>query len=590
MRVIRLLAVSAVLMFGLAPTPAAAQYFGRNKVEYVDFDFKVLTSEHFDVYYYSREEAAARLAVQLAERWYARFSRILNHRFDRRQPLVLYGSQAEFAQTNVVSGLLSDSIGGVTEASRRRIVMPFAPTMAETNRVLGHEIVHAFQFDIARRHGGGVGQPLWFIEGMAEYLARGATDVEAALWLRDAVSSERVPVKERDAARRLSPYQYGHAMWAYLAQRFGDEVVERALKPGKKDRKLKDRMRHATGVDFDVLFADWRAAAMRSEDRGNSGHTPLLAAKEGGRMQLGPALSPDGRQAVFFSERDRLSLDLFLADVETGRVVRKLATTAASARFDSLQPLRSAGAWSPNGESFAFAAVRQGHAALTLLDMHGSTRDREIVLKDLGQIFSPTWSPDGQAIAFSALAGGFTDLYVYELPTSRLRRLTEDAFADLHPVWSPDGRSLAFATERYVERSHDAALRADRTGPARSRDWRGAPGDRRRRQPHQSAVVARWPLAVFHRRYERNAQRASRRARHAGYRRHHRRGHWRQWDDADESRFVRGNRRARPRLHGLPRRPAAARDNAPALRILQTDRTADTATAEGPHTRALSRL
>ena len=66
MGVVRLLAVSAVLMLALVPSPAAAQYFGRNKVEYMDFDFKVLASEHFDVYYYPREEAAARLAVQLA--------------------------------------------------------------------------------------------------------------------------------------------------------------------------------------------------------------------------------------------------------------------------------------------------------------------------------------------------------------------------------------------------------------------------------------------------------------------------------------------------------------------------------------------
>ena len=136
-------------------------------------------------------------------------------------------------------------------------------------------------------------------------------------------------------------------------------------------------------------------------------------------MQLGPSLSPDGAQAVFFSERDRLSLDLFLADVRTGRVVRKLATTAASARFDSLQPLRSAGAWSPTGDWFAFAAVRQGRAALMLLDVGERGGDREIPFPSLGQILSPTWSPDGGAIAFSALADGFTDLYVTDRDPDR---------------------------------------------------------------------------------------------------------------------------------------------------------------------------
>jgi Tol biopolymer transport system component len=446
--VIRAFARAVVVSLLLAaPVAAGAQHFGRNKVEYVDFDFRILTTKHFDVYYYAREERAALVAAQLAERWYSRFSSLLHHELERRQPLVLYGSAAEFAQTNVVSGLLPDSVGGVTESSRRRIVMPFAPTMAETNHVLGHEIVHAFQFDIARRHGGGTTQPLWFVEGMAEYLARGSLDAASSLWLRDAVLSELVPRREKAAARTLSPYQYGHAFWSYLGNRFGDDVVEKALKPGKKARRLKDRMRYATGLDLDTLYADWRASVQDSFTARASAARPRLWTR--GSLQLGPSLSPDGTQAVFFSERDRLSLDLFLADVATGRVVRKLATTAASARFDSLQPLRSAGAWSANGDRFAFAAVRQGHATLMLLDMSGRGGDREIPFPGIGQILSPTWSPDGTAIAFSALADGFTDLYVVDLATQTLRRLTDDAFADLQPAWSHDGRAIAFVTERY---------------------------------------------------------------------------------------------------------------------------------------------
>jgi Tol biopolymer transport system component len=450
------------------PLDAAAQYFGRNKVEYAEFNFRILATEHFDIYYYAGEEQAAQMAARLAERWHSRLTRVLRHELSKRQPLVLYGSQAEFAQTNVISGLLPDSVGGVTESSHRRIVMPFAPTLAETNHVLGHEIVHAFQYDIAERNGGGTGQPLWFIEGMAEYLAQGVVDEESSLWLRDAVLSDRLPHRQRDAAAQLSPYQYGHAFWSYLGQRFGDEVVEKALKPGKTERKLNDRMRSATGETLDALYLDWRASVQRTY--GANG-TPKAAAPKVradgagkvaayGTVQLGPALSPDGKHAVFFSERDRLSIDLFLADVDAGRIVRKLATTAASARFDSLQPLRSAGAWSPNGEWFAFAAVRQGQAALLLLDMRNQGRDRELVFKELGQVLSPTWSPDGTAIAFSALAGGFTDLYLVDLSTGTLRRLTSDAFSDLQPAWSHDGRTIAFATERY-----SSDLTALRFGP-----------------------------------------------------------------------------------------------------------------------------
>src|SRR5690349_10805269 len=111
-------ALAIVGLLALAePAVLSAQYFGHNKVEYADFDFRILATEHFDVYYYPREDEAARVAAQLAERWYARFSRVLNHQLISRQPLVLYGSQPEFAQTNVVSGILSDTVGGVTEGA-----------------------------------------------------------------------------------------------------------------------------------------------------------------------------------------------------------------------------------------------------------------------------------------------------------------------------------------------------------------------------------------------------------------------------------------------------------------------------------------
>jgi len=442
---VRTLVVSAALC---VPLYAEAQYFGRNKVEYENFDFQILATEHFDIYYYAQEEPAARIAARLAERWYARLSRVLNHRFDRRQPLVLYGSQAEFAQTNVVSGMLSDSVGGVTESAKRRIVMPFAPTLAETDRVLGHELVHAFQFDISRKHGRDTGQPLWFIEGMAEYLARGAVAGRSSLWIRDAVLSERLPEKIGGAASDLSPYLFGHSFWSYIGNRFGDGSVEKALKPGRKQRRLKDRIFHATGVELDGLYRDWRAA-MQEQYGGAREGRERYQSWDRETMQIGPAVSPDGRYAAFFSERDQMSLDLFIADLDSKKVVRKLATTAASARFDSLQPLRSAGAWSPDGRWFAFAAVRQGRAALQLIDVRDGRADREIVFPTLGQVLLPSWSPDGKSIAVSALAGGWTDLYMVNVATGTLTRVTNDAFADLQPAWSHDGRTVAFVTERY---------------------------------------------------------------------------------------------------------------------------------------------
>src|SRR5688572_16085247 len=212
---------SIILTFAIFGGAAAAdaQYFGRNKVQYEDFDFKVKSTQHFDIYFYPEEEAAVELAARMAERWYARLSKLLRHELSGRQPLILYAAPPHFRQTNALSGEVGEGTGGVTEMFKRRIILPFAGGLAETDHVLGHELVHAFQFDIATERdleGNQVGPavmqlPLWFIEGMAEYLSLGSVDANTAMWVRDATAREKMPTVDKLDDPDFFPYRYGHA-------------------------------------------------------------------------------------------------------------------------------------------------------------------------------------------------------------------------------------------------------------------------------------------------------------------------------------------------------------------------------------------
>src|ERR687891_1622867 len=147
------LVVCLALVAGFSfPPPAEAQYFGRNKVQYDRFDFEVLQTDHFDVHYYPRERVAAEAAARMAERWYRRLSTVLRHQLRGRQPLILYATATQFRQTNVVGGI-GEGTGGVTEALRRRIVLPVGGTLRDLDHVLGHELVHAYQYDMTGRGG-----------------------------------------------------------------------------------------------------------------------------------------------------------------------------------------------------------------------------------------------------------------------------------------------------------------------------------------------------------------------------------------------------------------------------------------------------
>src|SRR5262245_43344308 len=223
----QIVVAAAAMLVLLAAAPAYAQYFGQNKVQYEKFDFKVLKTTHFDIYYYPEEAVAAQDVGMMAERWYTRLSRVLDHELSGRQPVILYASHPAFAQTNVIEGLIDEGTGGVTEAQLRRVTLPLAGTMADTDHVLGHELVHAFQFDML----GPMGEtlPLWFIEGMAEYLSLGPRDVQTGMFLRDVVVEKKVPsIKQLDNPQ-FFPYRFGHAFWAYIGGTYGDETIGQIL-------------------------------------------------------------------------------------------------------------------------------------------------------------------------------------------------------------------------------------------------------------------------------------------------------------------------------------------------------------------------
>jgi Tol biopolymer transport system component len=458
------LAVALVALGSAAP--AHAQYFGRNPVQWERLKFEVLQTAHFDIHYYPEGKEAAEQAARMAERWYARLSRILGHQFRTRQPLILYASHPHFQQTNTIGGAPGEGTGGVTEAFKRRIVLPVGASLEETDHVLGHELVHAFQYDMTGQGRvsstnvpGALRMPLWFIEGMAEYLSVGPVDPHTSMWLRDAARKEKLPTVRDLSNPKYFPYRFGQALWAYIAGRYGERVFAESLrKIGPRTNDAETVLKEVLGIDDKALSKDWHAAirdayaqAVAGKKRPSEYGPALVTEKgQGGTLNVAPALSPEGKKLAFLSERELFSVELFVADTTTGDVTKRLSHTVVDPHLESLQFIASAGAWDRSGKRIALGAVSKGRPLLVILDAESGKKLEEIPFPTLGEITTPTFSPDGQKVAFAALVNGFSDLFVYDLGSKSLKRITDDAFADLQPAWSPDGRRIAFVTDRYT--------------------------------------------------------------------------------------------------------------------------------------------
>jgi TolB protein len=99
-------------------------------------------------------------------------------------------------------------------------------------------------------------------------------------------------------------------------------------------------------------------------------------------------------------------------------------------------------AWSPDGESLAFAY--QGR--IWLVPVEGGVA-RQITAGP-GYHSQPTWSPDGRQLAYAADVDRNFDIHVVDLDSGDSRRITTDPYLDLRPRWSPDGSKILFSTAR----------------------------------------------------------------------------------------------------------------------------------------------
>ncbi|MCB9296358.1 MAG: PD40 domain-containing protein [Lewinellaceae bacterium] len=449
-----------VLILLLAATGLQAQYFGRNKANYETFDFKVYQSPHFEIYNYLDNPERLKEYTEEAERWYEMHQRVLADTIKGRNPIILYNNHADFQQTNAISGSIGVGTGGVTEALKNRVVLPLAMSHQQSHHVLGHELVHAFQYNMILNGDSTSLQslgnlPLWMVEGLAEYMSIGSVDAHTAMWMRDAVLRDDVPTLRDLQNPKYFPYRYGQVFWAFLTGLKGDDIIEPFFVATAKYgfemacmRELSMSEKNLSELWVQALKAHFGQFIGKDVKEDRQVGKQLLGKQNAGEINIAPEISPNGRYVIFLSEKDLFSIDLFLADARTGEIIRKVASSRKAGHIDDFNYIESSGTWSPDSKEFAFVAVSKGRNILVVKEALTGKTVKELPIDGVQAFSNPTWSPDGKTIAVVGLVDGQVDIYAVNIRSGKVEQLTDDIYSEMHPRWSEDGSYMVFSSDQ----------------------------------------------------------------------------------------------------------------------------------------------
>lgn len=452
------------VVFSISSLFAQGFYFGRNKIQYNDFDWHILKTEHFDIYYYPEMEDVAEKGAHFAEESYEVLQTKFNHTINRRVPLIFYSSHLHFQQTNITPGFIPEGVGGFFEFLKGRVVIPSNGNLNQFRKVIRHELVHVFmhsKVDRVLRNKGkidGAFPPLWFTEGLAEVWSS-KWDSQAEMVLKDAIlHNYMVPL---DQIYRINGtfmmYKVGQNILEYIIKKYGEDKLLLLMENLWKHSRFEQSFKETLGLNYVEFDEEWlyylkKKYYPKLEDNDFTDKIAKTVVRNGYNFKPSYYELDGEKNVVFLGNRTGYSSiytrPLKALGVEEDDNAEILIKGEESSDFEAFHLFSSKIDVNKNG-LLAFGSKSGEKDALYVYDIKHRTMLNKYYFKNLSGVLSPSWSPDGKKIAFAGLNfSGYKDLYIFNTETDDLIKLTNDFYDDSDPAWSPDGNFLAFSSDR----------------------------------------------------------------------------------------------------------------------------------------------
>ena len=453
-----LITIYAIGVFSLSHGQQAREVFGKNRIQYKQFNWQYLSSENFDVYYYDDRRKIATEAIQYLEGEFDRVTDLIGYPPYLKTKVFLYNSITDLQQSNIGLNNTQYNVGGETEFIKPIVEIAHPGNLDEFKEELIYKMADLMVNEMM--FGGSLKDmfqnavllnlPEWFINGASRYVSKG-WNAEMDDYVRQLVRSKKINKALRFTGKESA--LVGQSIWNYIVEKYGKSSISNILNYTRVIRNEQKSVLITLGVSFKQLMSDWQNYYSDMEQKVSLSYlspadsTKFSPSHHRGIVYTTVKISPDGKK-IAYAENDRGRFVVKVKSLESGRETTIIngGNRVIRQTVDFRIPLLS---WADQN-TLGVIGIKNGEFIFWLYDL--STRSKlPRQLNKFSNIRSFDFSSNGRLAVMSADAGGQNDLFLISSRNDRTKRLTNDIYDDLDPSFIPNTNSIVFSSNRTTD-------------------------------------------------------------------------------------------------------------------------------------------
>lgn len=430
--------------------------FGKNRIQYDDertwtyFRFK-----NFDTYFYADGKALAIYTSSFADKEIKRLSKYLGFALDDKIKFIIFNDLSDLKESNI--GLLTNeeyNIGGETYIVNNKVFIYFNGNHKHLESQISKGIAQVFLNQIM--YGGSFSStvknsvlltfPDWFSNGFVSFMAEEwNTEIDAAV--REGFLSGRF----KDFKRLSKEEQTiaGHSLWKYINDKYGHRALSDVLFLSKINRSVESGFLYVLDKPYAKLMEDWQNWYLtKYKVEATLGFTPpespYFKRVSSRKKYSQPRISYDGKyMAVVENEIGRVKLKIVDIGTKKSKVIEKYGYKLDE-KVDYTYPVC---AWAPNTNYLTYIIENKGDIIMVHYDV-AERKKKKKYLNNFDKILSISYNSRGNLLVMSAVQKGQSDIFIYNIASNTIKRITYDIYDNEEPVFVNGGNGILFSSNR----------------------------------------------------------------------------------------------------------------------------------------------